>query len=342
MMALSGALRALGHTVEFATFRGKALGEHVRAHGYAAREFAVRTKVDPAAVVRMAREFRAQRYDIVHTHLSTSTVNGCLAARLARIPSVATVHGLSGKLSFLAADHLVAVSADVRRHMTSQGLHESRISIVHNGVDVAPPAPGAREASRAALGIPDHCPTVGTTARLTALKGVDTALQAVARLRDDFPELRYVVFGDGEMEGELRSLAASLDISGNVVFAGYRTDLPQLLPALDVFLFPTLREAMGIALIEAMAAEIPVVATRVGGIPEVVVEGTGLLVSPSDPVGMADQVGRVLRQPELRQSLVVAARERVRTEYSSARMATRTLTVYQAMLARHSPSIMGP
>jgi glycosyltransferase involved in cell wall biosynthesis len=156
----------------------------------------------------------------------------------------------------------------------------------------------------------------------------------VARLRDDFPDLRYVVFGDGEMEAELRSLAASLEIGENVLFAGYRTDLPRLLPALDVFLFPTLREAMGIALIEAMAAGVPVVATRVGGIPEVVVEGTGVLVSPSDPVGMADQVGRVLRQPALRGSLVEAARERVRSEYSSARMATRTLAVYQAMLAR--------
>lgn len=334
MMSLSGALRSLGHLVEFATFRGKALGAHVRAQGFRADEFAVRTKVDPFAVLAMARHMRARRYDVVHTHLSTSTVNGCLAARLSRVPCVATVHGLSGKLSYLAADHLIAVSADVRRHMTAQGLHESRISIVHNGVDPAPPAPGAREAAREALGLPARGPVVGTTARLTALKGVDTALQAVARLRDDFPDLRYVVFGDGEMEEELRALAASLEIGENVVFAGYRTDLTRLLAALDAFLFPTLREAMGIALIEAMAAGVPVVATRVGGIPEVVAEGTGLLVAPSDPVGMAEAVGRVLREPDLAGRMVEAAWERVRTEYSSSRMAARTLAVYQAMLAR--------
>lgn len=334
-MSLSGALRELGHNVEFVTFRGKALGEHVASHGYSVRELAVRTKIDPIAVVSLARTIRAQKSDIVHTHLSTSSVNGCLAARLARVPSVATVHGLSGKLSFLAAHHMIAVSADVRRHLTAQGLHESKISIVHNGVAVSAFPPGARETARDSLGIPRGARVVGTTARLTPLKGVDSALHAVARLVQDWPDLKYVVFGDGEQEAELRALASSLQIEDSVVFAGYRSNLTDLLPALDVFLFPTLREAMGIAVIEAMAAGIPVIATRVGGIPEVVLPGTGLLVEPSDPVAMTEAVDRLLREPELREALVRAASEHVREHYSCRRMAQRTLAVYEAVLARN-------
>lgn len=334
MMSLSLALREAGHSVEFATFRGKALGTYVGEQGYRYHEFAVRTKIDPIAITRLARTMRRNRYEIVHTHLSTSSVNGCLAARLARIPCVATVHGLSGKLSFVAADHLIAVSADVRRHLTAQGLHESKISIVHNGVTAIPPAPGSRERARAELGLDPDARVVGSTARLTPLKGVDTAIQAISRLAQDWPDIRYVVFGDGEQEQELRSLAASLQIARSVVFAGYRNDLTELLPALDVFLFPTLREAMGIAVIEAMVARVPVVATRVGGIPEVVKPGTGILVEPSDPVALSEAAARILRDPEVKESLVASASSHVREHYSSHRMAQRTLAVYEAILAR--------
>jgi len=336
MMSLSDALRDAGHRVEFATFRGKALGSHVAERGYHHEEISVRTKIDPVAILRLRRTIRRRGYDLVHTHLSTSSVNGCLAARLARVPSVATVHGLSGKLSFLAADHLIAVSADVRRHLTAQGLHESKISIVHNGVALTKPPPDAKAKARDALGLDPTARVIGTTARLTPLKGVDTAIQAVSRLAQDWPEIQYVVFGDGEQEQELRSLAASLQIEGSVVFAGYRTDLIHLLPALDVFLFPTLREAMGIAVIEAMIAGVPVVATRVGGIPEVVKKGTGLLVEPSDPVALSEAVAKILRDPGFQDSLVEAATSHVRDHYSSYRMAQRTLAVYEALLARAS------
>lgn len=334
MMTLCHELGLRGHGVSFATFRGRGLGDHVRALGYPVQEFPVRLKVDPFAIVRMARWFRQERFDIVHCHLSTSATNGSLAAKLARVPSVSTVHGLSGKLSFVASDHLIAVSGEVRRHLVAQGLSETRMSVVHNGIPVGPmPTPEVRAAARAALGLKPGVPTFGTTARLTPLKGIDQALHAARRVVDDIPSAVFVVFGDGSSRAEYEDLAASLRLQDNVLFAGYRPDVRDLLPALDVFVFPTLKEAMGIALVEAMAAGVPVVANDVGGVPEVVREGTGYLVAPGEAVSMADRTAELLRQPELRAETGHQAYGLVVDEFSSPRMAAKTEGVYHQMLA---------
>ncbi|MBS1708428.1 MAG: glycosyltransferase family 4 protein, partial [Armatimonadetes bacterium] len=290
MMTLCHELVLRGHAVSFATFKGRGLGAHVKSLGYPDTEFPVRFKVDPIAVVQIARWMRREQFDIVHCHLSTSSTNGSLAAKLARVPSVATVHGLSGKMSFVAADHLIAVSGEVRRHLVTQGMSEAKISVVHNGIPVGhKPTEEERAGARAALRLPLDVPIFGTTARLTPLKGIDQALHAARRVVDDVPRAMFVVFGDGASKAEYVEMARSLGLSDNVLFAGYRSDVRDLLPALDVFVFPTLKEAMGIALVEAMAAGVPVVANDVGGVPEVVREGTGFLVTPGEAVSMADR-----------------------------------------------------
>ena len=335
MMTLSNELRQRGQEVSFLTFKGRGLGDHVNQLGFESAEVRVRTKVDPLAVIAMSRAIRQARADIVHCHLSTSAVNGALAAKMAGVPGVSTVHGLSGKLSFKPSYHLIAVSAEVRRHMVLQGIHESKISIVPNGIELQDWSPNDRLEARRALGIALDVPVLGTTARLTQLKGVNQALYAVARVKVDFPNVRYVVFGDGEQRKELADLSRSLGIEENVVWLGYRNDVPKLLPALDLFLFPSLREAMGISIVEAMAACVPAVATTIGGIPEVVTPETGVLVPPSDPIAMADAIVGYLRDPEKRLSAGQAAWERAHTEFSASRMAARTLGVYADVLDRY-------
>lgn len=338
MMTLATELRSRGQDVAFVTFKGRHLGSHVRSEGFEDHQVKVRFKVDPFAIASIARIVRRTRADVVHSHLSTSSINGSFAARLANVPGVATVHGLSGKLSFLPAEHLIAVSAEVRRHMIQQGVNESKISIVPNGIVLSQATPPDRTAARLALGLPLDAPVVGTTARLTPLKGVDHALYAFAKIVQDLPNARYVVFGSGPQSAGLQELVETLGISANVQFVGYREDVPALLPALDVFLFPSLREAMGIAIVEAMAAGLPSVATRIGGIPEVLTPETGRLVAPSDPVAMAEATLDYLRDPVLRKTVGSAAAERARTEFTAQRMASRTLDVYRAVLDRKSRS----
>ncbi len=334
MMTLANELRSHGQHVEFATFKGRGLGAHVESEGFLKLDFRVRTKVDPLAIARMARHIRRRKIDIVHGHLSTSVVNGCLAARLAKVPSIATVHGMSGRLSFLPAHHLIAVSSEVRKHLIDQGVHESKISIVPNGIHFPTSDPLARSRARASLGLDESVPVLGTTARLTALKGMDHALYAFSRVVADIPDAHYIVMGDGDETQTLVDLAKSLGIQDRVRWLGYRPDVAELLPALDVFVFPSLREAMGIAVVEAMAAGVPSVASRIGGIPEVLADESGILVPPADPVAMSDAILELLRDSERRVAMGMAAQTRARTEYSAQRMAARTIGVYTATLAR--------
>mgnify|MGYP000923892243 CR=1 FL=1 len=152
MLTLCHELRQFGHDVSFITFRGRGLTQEVSRLGYPSDVVSVRAKVDPLAIIQMAKIIRRANADIVHTHLSTSTVNGSIAARLARRPAVATVHGLSGKLSFLPATHLICVSNDVRRHMLDQGVSASKLSVVHNGIVDVPIA--SKQEARHSLGLP--------------------------------------------------------------------------------------------------------------------------------------------------------------------------------------------
>ncbi|MBS1723863.1 MAG: glycosyltransferase family 4 protein [Armatimonadetes bacterium] len=335
MMTLAGQLREQGQEVTFATFRGRGLGEATRALGYPTSEVSVRLKIDPIGIAQLVKMYKRTGVDVVHSHLSTSSVNGSIAARLARLPSVATVHGMSGKKSFLAAHHLIAVSSEVRSHLIAQGVHESKISIVPNGIVMSSSLHLPKKEARKKLGIPADGLVLGTTARLTSLKGVDHALYAVARVAQDFPNVHYVVFGDGEDHQRLAEICQSLRIEQNVHWMGYREDVQALLPALDLFLFPSLREAMGISIVEALAAGLPVVATKIGGIPEVVTKACGTLVPPADPVAMADAVSELLRDPVRRMRMSEEAWQRATSEFSAQRMAARTLGVYAAVLERH-------
>jgi glycosyltransferase involved in cell wall biosynthesis len=333
-MTLSHALVEDGHTVEFCTFKGRGLGEHVRSLGFTTHEVRVRAKLDPVAAWQIRRLLRDGQFDVVHTHLSTSTVNGTVAARLAGIPGVATVHGLSGKLSFLAADHLIAVSSEVRDHMIAQGVAPSKVSIVWNGLRLPDWTPAMRRQARHTLALPLDRPVLGSVARLTPLKGMEHALQAFHRILQDVPEALFLVVGDGEQRAELEARARSLGMGDSVRFLGYRTDVTEILPAFDVFLFPSLKEAMGLAIVEAMAARLPVVASMVGGVPEVVTKGTGLLVPPGDALAMAEAATGLLRDPSRAEEMGQAALERARTEFTAHRMAARTVDVYRAAIAR--------
>ncbi len=335
MLFLAGQLRVQGHDVGFATFRGRGLGEHVRGLGYRDAEFNVRIKVDLLAAVNLARHLRNERIDVVHAHLSTSSIWAGIASRMAGVPSVATVHGLSGKLSFATCHHLIAVSEEVSRHLIAQNVQPSKISVVHNGIPIGPATDdSARLALRAQLGIAPGAKALGTVARLTPLKGVEQALHSVARLALDYPNVVFLLFGDGPSRPECEDLVDQLGIRDNVRFLGYRPDARELLPALDVFLFPSLREAMGIAVVEAMAAGVPVVANRIGGVPEVLADGAGLLVPPGDAVSMAEEAAGLLARPDVASEMAAIAMERARTEFSVQRMAQRTVAVYRAAMLR--------
>jgi glycosyltransferase involved in cell wall biosynthesis len=333
LLILAEAQRAGGHRVEFLTRVGKRFGADVRELGYKAHDVKIRTKIDLIAIAQMRRIIRNGKFEIVHTHLSTSTVNGTIAARAARIPCVATVHGLSGKLSFIAANHLIAVSGQAKQHMVNQGMATEKISVVYNGVHPPRDVIGTEEA-RACLHIEGVWPVLGTVARISRVKGIEYALEAVSKLVGDFPNLRYLIVGDGDRMESCRELAVKLGIENHVIFAGYQSDVSRYLVAMDLMLFPSIQEAMGMAIVEAFLVGVPVVGTQVGGIPEVVSPECGALVPKADAGALAAKTAELLRAPATLQSMSAAAKTRARTLFGVDTMAERTEHVYRGLLGQ--------
>ena len=335
-MTLARAQREAGKHVEFLTFEGKKFGGQVRSQGFEVREVRVRTKIDPVAVAQMRKIIRAAKYDLVHTHLSTSSVNGCLAARLAKVPSIATVHGMSGKMSFSAATHLIAVSAEVKNHLVAQGVPAHKISVVYNGLDDGFQL-ASRASARSEFALSDSDQVVGTVGRVTQLKGTEDGIRAVAQAAKQYPHLKYLIVGDGDGLERCKALATELGIEAQVQFLGYRQDVGAVLPALDIFLFPTHKEAMGIALVEAMAAGLPCIATNVGGIPEVVTAETGRLVPASKPESLGTELAKLLGDESLRNSMSEHAKARVQSVFSASAMEQATTEVYDKVISAYGP-----
>lgn len=331
LMTLSEAQRRAGHEVEFLTFKGKRFGAQVRERGFPVHEVKVRSKIDPLAILEMRRLMQHRRYDVVHTHLSTSSVNGTLAARLAGVPCLSTVHGMSGKLSFAAADHLIAVSEQVKAHLVFQGVPADKVSVVYNGLDLQL-SDLDRDAAKRALGLDTEGPVLGTVSRVTPMKGIEDAIRAVALLKPEFPQIQYLVVGDGDALESCRNLTRDLRLEPNVKFVGYQEAIGPYLAAMDLFLFPSHKEAMGIALVEAMAAGLATVATDIGGIPEVVTPEVGLLRPAHNPQALAAATRDLLVNEPLRREMEAAAKERAQTVFSASAMERTTDWVYRSLL----------
>lgn len=327
MMTLAKAQIAAGEDVQFETWRGRNFGAELREMGYRAHEVKVRTKIDFVAILQMRRWFREQNFDIVHTHLSTSSLNGCLAARFAKIPCVATVHGMSSKWSFIFADHMIGVSQGVCDHLVAQGVPKAKTTAIYNGVDV-PPGVMSKQEARQSFNLPQDATVFGTVARLTPMKGIDTGLEAFKILAEKVPGSQYVLVGNGDGEPTYRQWVADHNLQDRVHFLGYQSNVFNPLAAMDLFLFPSLKEAMGISVVEALAMGLPVVSTNVGGLPEVITAEVGHLVPPNDPTKMAEQALAALTQS----TLASAAKLRAESMFSVNSMRNGTRQVYQALI----------
>jgi glycosyltransferase involved in cell wall biosynthesis len=206
------------------------------------------------------------------------------------------------------------------------------MTTVRNGIRARGPGPG-RQAARAALGLRDGQPVVLTIGRLTVMKDHRSLLDAVPGLLRRFPDLAVVVLGDGHLHGRLQQQAAELGVTAAVHLAGHRSDARMLLDAADVFVLPSRHEGMPLVLMEAMDAGLPVVATRVIGSEEVVVDGqTGLLVPPRDPGALGQALARLLADPQLQEQYGQAGRRRFQSCFTAARMAAETVQVYDRVL----------
>jgi glycosyltransferase involved in cell wall biosynthesis len=302
---------------------------------------------DPAFAATVTRYLEAHPPDVFHVHVGTGRENfdGARAARAAGVGAIVqTLHlpWLMGshkhRAPFFTAiepvDRLITVSEGQRRTYERIGVPPERIATIPNGIRPRGCGPG-RARARRMLGLSPDQPVVLTVGRLMVQKGHRHLVDAVPELAARFPDLAVVILGSGYLQARLADQAAALGVGDRVHLLGHRTDARMLLDAADVFVLPSRQEAMPLAAIEAMDAGLPVVATKVLGTAEVVVDGqTGTLVPAGDPAALARALGELLDDPERAQRYAVRGRLRFLQRFTSARMAEDTLAVYEHVLSR--------
>ncbi len=297
-------------------------------------------KLHHEAFDRLYQEFR---FSLIHVHAGMEhAVAASLASRkIPGMPIVFTVHGYPDIASYLTSgifanrlvNEVICVSEAERKKAEACGWSKAKLSVIHNGVP-ARKVPEIPDEIRDGWNIPESAYVIGTVARLERAKGIRYLVSAMPKVISGFPDTVLVIVGDGSKRSELTSLSCELGISQNVIFTGQLTDPGPILSILDVFVLPSLREALGIAILEAMAFSLPVVATRVGGIPEAVVHSeTGVLLPPGNSEAIARALLRLAENPAMRRAYGSAGKKRLLEVFTDSAMARQTLAVYKRVLA---------
>jgi len=296
---------------------------------------------------RLARWCRDRHVRLVHTCDFYANVFGLPAATIARvpvrvgsrrdvtIPERSPGQMLFQRVSYQLAHRVIANSSAAADRLIEEGVHPRKIVTIANGLDVDRfeiRKPGSTRGPR----------IVTTVANLRPGKGHDVLLKAAARLVRRVPDIRFRIIGDGPRRRDLERQAAALRISSHVDFLGYRSDVPALLRTSDIFVLPSFMEASPNALIEAMAAGLPIVATHVGGIPEAIEhERSGVLVPPGDDRALAAGIARLLKRPEMAARLADAARQSAAARFSFERMVREFQQLYfDELAARVAPEAL--
>jgi len=301
-------------------------------------------------VLYVANKLRKEGFSVLHTHDYKTDLLGLLAAGLARIPCVATVHGyvfVSRRLRIYRMldllvlrffSRVITVSEELRQQLLTAGLRGERVITVHNAIDpVAFISQGTQSISwlRQQLGIGRDQPLIATVGRLIPGKGHRYFLAAAKQVLQARPEARFLVVGEGPLRGKLEALSAALGIQHAVSFLGFRQDVAALMEASDLIVLPSLEEGQPVVLLEALALAKPVVATAVGGVSEVVRhKETGLLVPPRDSDELARAMLYLLDHPDEGARMGQKGQEVVARDFTVEAMAEKTAAVYRQILAR--------
>lgn len=308
-------------------------------------ELPLRGDLDVGQTARLARVLRSRPISLLHVHSRRGAdFYGGRSAQRAGVASLITRRVESFepaawlRLKLRPYARIVAISRAIERDLTARvGLARHRVARVASAVAVSTvQRRDSAERLRATLAIPEDARVIGTVAQLIPRKGHATLLRAFADLTRRQHDLWLVLFGRGSREAPLKRWAEQLRITERVVFAGFRDDIAALMPGLDVMVHAAAREGLGVAVLEALAAGVPVVATRVGGLPDIIDDGlTGLLVRPGDTAAIAAAVERLLEDTTLGETLAARGRQRVVTAFSVERMARAYLNLYTETLREH-------
>ncbi len=301
----------------------------------------MRHKADFEALRRLYLIIRNSHPVILHSHLFHANQTARMLGRLAGSPVIVNCEHTSAmesewryrvnRLTIGLADRVVAVSASVQEFCTVHiHLPASKLVLIRNGIAIPDKTLPTQRESRQMFNLPEEVDLIGTIGRLDPIKGYSYLLEALKQID---PDACLVIVGDGPEREHLQAHACRLGIKERVFWMGSVQDIWSILPAFDLFVLPSLREGLPVTLLEAMAAGLPVVATQVGGVPEVILDGiTGILLPAGNPQALAEAIQRLLTKPGLCMEMGRSGRERVRDDFSVEQMVQKTQALYEDLL----------
>lgn len=323
------------------------LTEHLKKLGIPYVVIENKWSYDPLFLIRLTRLIRRHRIDIVHSHEFMMTVYGAVGAKLTRVPMIGTMHGKVYyperarrvrmlKFALSLSSKMVAVSEDLRKYLAGLfGSDSAKLITLYNGIDLSKYSSiESKQQSRELLSISENAPVAGTVGSLFKVKGLNYLLDAVPMIRNAHPDFVLLIAGEGEQESELKSQAESLGLGESVRFLGFRDDIPRVLNAMDVYVCSSLSEGHSLSILEAMALAVPIVATEVGGNPELIDDGlNGILVKKEDPSALADGICSLLNDPDLGKKFGDESRSIVEERFSLESMIREYSNLYKGLLS---------
>src|ERR1700678_1992401 len=357
-MTLITALDRESFDVRLATLEKKrvsstAIVSAAKAAGVDAVALPCRGWLDWNAIQGLKSLVEDENIEILHCHEPKSRLYGAIVSRMTGIPVVATHHLWTGQnlrtrlvelidaVVLHACDKVIAVSTSVAESMRRAHVSSRRIEVIPNGIDLSSFRDELQtDELRASLGIPAGLPVIGAVGRLDMQKAHERLIEAAKEITDAGQDAVYIIAGEGVERPRLESLVRDLGLSGKVLLPGYQSDIRRYLAMMDVFVLPSRREGTPMALLEAMAMSKPVVATAVGGVPDVLNDGIDGIMLPENGVGLSDALSKLLRDPAFALQIARAGRRRVENEFSSVRMARRYEELYRrCLILRDQPAL---
>lgn len=337
LFGLMAGMKSKGHDVCLVSPKCSPLHKRAAAIGIRTNHFRQRSELSPLAFFRILRQLRKGRFDVLHLNTPKTIIAGGLAAQLMAVKGVVSSRRvnfpLRSRLSALKynlfADKVLTVSVSIRDTLIQGGVGKEIVDVVYEGVDldwIDSLVPSAAVGG-------NQGPAICTVAHLSSEKGHVDLLQSIPFVIESSPNAKFYIVGDGPLKEELSELAKQLTIQNNVVFLGFREDSEALMKQFDIFCLPSLSEGLSSAILAAMANGLPVVATDVGGIPELVVHGeTGYLVPPNDPLELAGALKSLIENEELRLSMGKAGRVRISERFTVGQKLDSTEAIYTQLL----------
>ena len=342
ILTLASGLKKKGHSVFIASSGGELLPK-LNDLGVIYIPIPIKTKNELSLQIlvsafKLKRIIKDNKIDILHSQSRTTQVLGCLLHEFTGIKHISTCHGFfkrrfSRKILPCWGDKIIAISEQVEEHLrTDFKVSSDRISLINNGIDVdkfKPVSSSRKQEIKLRLGLKPG-PVIGILARLSDVKGHKYLIEAMKMVLAFSPDAKLLIAGEGKLEKELRKLTERLNIRDSVIFVPEVLDTRDILSAIDIFVMPSLKEGLGLALMEAMSSGLSVIGSAVGGIKTLIKDGeNGLLVNPGDPSGIAKAVIDLLSDSDKAARLGANARRFIAEEFSEDKMILKTEELYQ-------------